>query len=146
MGAKITGAGTSKVTIQGVDKLHAAHHKIVADRIEAGTYAIAAGITDGCIKLEGVELSLFGGFKGELEKAGLKLTQISENEIEVKRESKEIQPVSISTRPFPGFPTDMQAQFMSLMTLAKGTSTIEENIFKNRFHACNGIGKNGSKY
>lgn len=133
MGAKVTGSGTSRVVIQGVEKLHAANHKIVADRIEAGTYAIAAGITGGCLNLIGVELKLFGGFKEELEKAGLKLTQISENEIEVKRVSKEIQAVSISTHPFPGFPTDMQAQFMSLMTLSNGVSTIEETIFENRF-------------
>ncbi len=133
MGAKVTGAGTSRVVIQGVEKLHAANHKIVADRIEAGTYAIAAGITGGCLNLIGVELKLFGGFKEELEKAGLKLTQISENEIEVKRVSEEIQAVSISTHPFPGFPTDMQAQFMSLMTLSNGVSTIEETIFENRF-------------
>jgi len=133
MGAKVTGAGTSRVVIQGVEKLHAANHKIVADRIEAGTYAIAAGITGGCLNLIGVELKLFGGFKEELEKAGLKLTQISENEVEVKRVSEEIQAVSISTHPFPGFPTDMQAQFMSLMTLSNGVSTIEETIFENRF-------------
>lgn len=133
MGAKIEGAGTSQIRIQGVEKLHAAKHRIVGDRIEAGTYAIAAGITNGCITLNGVEMWLFGGFKDELEKAGLKLTQISENQIEVKRVSAEINPVSISTHPFPGFPTDMQAQFMSLMAVANGTSTIEETIFENRF-------------
>lgn len=133
MGAKITGAGTSQIKIQGVEKLHAARHKIVADRIEAGTYAIAAGITGGCVKLVGVEMWLFGGFKGELEKAGLQLTQVSENEIEVKRVSQEIHSVSISTHPFPGFPTDMQAQFMSLMTMSDGIATIEETIFENRF-------------
>lgn len=133
MGAKITGAGTSQVRVQGVEKLHAARHKVVADRIEAGTYAIAAGITGGCVKLVGVEMALFGGFKEELEKSGLKLTQISEDEIEVKLEAKEIQAVSISTQPFPGFPTDMQAQFMSLMALSNGASTIEETIFENRF-------------
>lgn len=133
MGAKITGAGTSQIKIVGVEKLHAAHHKIVADRIEAGTYAIAAGITDGCVVLKGVQMSLFGGFKEELEKAGLQLTALLEDEIEVKRVSENIQPVSISTHPFPGFPTDMQAQFMSLMAMADGTSTIEETIFENRF-------------
>jgi UDP-N-acetylglucosamine 1-carboxyvinyltransferase len=133
MGAKITGAGTSQIKIQGVEKLHAARHKIVADRIEAGTYAIAAGITGGCVKLVGVEMWLFGGFKGELEKAGLQLTQVSENEIEVKRVSETIHSVSISTHPFPGFPTDMQAQFMSLMTMSDGIATIEETLFENRF-------------
>lgn len=133
MGAIIEGAGTSRIIIQGVEKLHAANHKIIADRIEAGTYAIAAGITAGCLKLSGVELSLFGGFKEELEKAGLELKQVSDNEIEVKRSSDVINSVSISTHPFPGFPTDMQAQFMSLMTIADGVATIEENIFENRF-------------
>lgn len=133
MGAKITGAGTSQIKIQGVEKLHAARHRVVADRIEAGTYAIAAGITGGCVKLVGVEMWLFGGFKEELEKAGLKLTQVSEHEIEVKRVSEEIHAVSISTHPFPGFPTDMQAQFMSLMALSDGVATIEETIFENRF-------------
>jgi UDP-N-acetylglucosamine 1-carboxyvinyltransferase len=133
MGAKISGAGTSRIVIQGVEKLHAARHKIVADRIEAGTYAIAAGITGGCIKLTGVDMWVLGGFKEELEKAGLSLTQIAEGEIEVKRVSKTINSVSISTHPFPGFPTDMQAQFMSLMAVADGASTIEETIFENRF-------------
>ncbi len=133
MGAKIEGAGTSRIIVKGVEKLHAARHNIIADRIEAGTYAIAAGITNGCLKLKGVELSLFGGFKEELEKSGLQLSQVSENEIEVRRSSDVINSVSISTHPFPGFPTDMQAQFMSLMTVADGVSTIEENIFENRF-------------
>lgn len=133
MGAKVSGAGTSQITIIGVDRLHSATHKIVADRIEAGTYAIAAGITDGCVKLTGVDIALFGGFKDDLEQAGISLTQIADEVIEVKRHSTEIKPVSITTNPYPGFPTDMQAQFMSLMTVASGTSTIEETIFENRF-------------
>ncbi len=133
MGAKIKGAGTSHIEIEGVEKLHAARHKIVADRIEAGTYAIAAGITGGAIKLKGVEMWVLTGFKEELEKAGLKLTEVAPDEILVTREAKEINSVNISTHPFPGFPTDMQAQFMSLMAVANGVSTIEETIFENRF-------------
>jgi UDP-N-acetylglucosamine 1-carboxyvinyltransferase len=133
MGAKISGAGTSQIQIQGVEKLHAARHPIIADRIEAGTYAIAAGITGGNIKLHGVEMWILGGFREELEKAGLTLTQISNRVVEVKREGAAINAVSISTHPFPGFPTDMQAQFMSLMAVAQGASTIEETIFENRF-------------
>ncbi len=133
MGAKIENAGTPQIKIIGVKKLHAARHKIVADRIEAGTYIVAAGITGGSIKLHGVEMWVLGGFKEELEKAGISITQISDNIIEAKRSKKEIESINISTRPFPGFPTDMQAQFMSLMTVASGTSTIEENIFENRF-------------
>ena len=133
MGAKIEGAGTPKIKIQGVEKLHAARHQIIADRIEAGTYAVAAGITGGCIKLQGVEMWILGGFKEELLKAGLVLEQTGEREVTVSRTLETINPVSISTHPFPGFPTDMQAQFMSLMTVADGASTIEETIFENRF-------------
>jgi UDP-N-acetylglucosamine 1-carboxyvinyltransferase len=133
MGAKITGEGTSRIVIQGVEKLHAARHRIVADRIEAGTYAIAAGITGGKIKLRGVEPWVISSFKSELEQAGLIFKEVGENEIEVTRSSEMIRSVNISTQPFPGFPTDMQAQFMALMTFADGTSTIEETIFENRF-------------
>lgn len=133
MGAKIEGAGTSQIHIQGVEELHGARHRIIADRIEAGTYAIAAGITKGKIILSGVEMWIMKGFAESLREAGLTLTQISPNEIEVSREVDFIKSVNISTHPFPGFPTDMQAQFMALMTVADGTSTIEENIFENRF-------------
>ncbi len=136
MGAKIEGAGTSQIKIQGVDKLHQARHRVVADRIEAGTYAAAAIITDGCLRLQGVEMWLLTGFKQELERAGAKITEISANEIEVKRITPQVQPVSFATQPFPGFPTDMQAQLMALMTVsnsAQGVSEIEENIFENRF-------------
>ena len=133
MGAKIQGAGTSQIHIQGVEELHGARHRIIADRIEAGTYAIAAGITKGKIILSGVEMWIMKGFAESLREAGLTLTQISPDEIEVSREVDFIKSVNISTHPFPGFPTDMQAQFMALMTVANGTSTIEENIFENRF-------------
>jgi len=133
MGAKIEGDGTPRIIIDGVKKLHAARHRIIADRIEAGTYAVAAGITNGCIRLEGVELWVLTGVKEELENAGLSLVQVEENVVEVRRVSDVIKPVSISTRPFPGFATDMQAQFMSLMAVAEGASTIEETIFENRF-------------
>lgn len=133
MGAKIEGAGTSQIHIQGVEKLHGAKHRIIADRIEAGTYAIAAGITKGKIILSGVEMWIMKGFAESLKEAGLSLTQISANEVEVACDVDFIKSVNISTHPFPGFPTDMQAQFMALMTVADGTSTIEENIFENRF-------------
>jgi len=133
MGAKIEGAGTLKIIVTGVDKLHGARHHIVADRIEAGTYAIAAGITNGHINLKGVNIELFTGLKNELEKAGVLIKSVSENEVEVKRYKDEIQAVDIATNPYPGFPTDMQAQFMSLMAISNGTSIIKENIFENRF-------------
>ena len=136
MGAKITGEGTPQIKIQGVEKLHAARHRVVADRIEAGTYAVAAVITDGCLRLQGVEMWLLTGFKAELEQAGAQITEVGKSEIEVKRIAPRVKPVSFETQPFPGFPTDMQAQLMALMTVADsslGTSTIEENIFENRF-------------
>jgi UDP-N-acetylglucosamine 1-carboxyvinyltransferase len=133
MGAKITGDGTPRIMIQGVEKLHAARHRIIADRIEAGTYAIAAGITGGKIRLRGVEPWVISSFKGELEQAGLSLKEVAPNEIEVTRNSEVIKSVNISTQPFPGFPTDMQAQFMALMVVGDGISTIEETIFENRF-------------
>ncbi|MDX2083380.1 MAG: UDP-N-acetylglucosamine 1-carboxyvinyltransferase [Rickettsiales bacterium] len=133
MGAKIQGAGTPRIVIQGVEELHGARHNIIADRIEAGTYAVAAGITGGKLRLKGVEMWIFGGVRDDLEQAGLSLKQVAADEIEVTRASEIIHPVSISTHPFPGFATDMQAQFMSLMAVADGASTIEENIFENRF-------------
>ncbi len=136
MGAKIEGAGTPQIKVDGVEKLHGARHKIVADRIEAGTYAVAAIITNGCIKLRGVEMWLLTGFKEELIKSGAKITEISPSEIEIKRDSAKINPVNFSTHPFPGFPTDMQAQLMALMTISdhtQGSATIEENIFEHRF-------------
>lgn len=138
MGAKISGAGTSQITIDGVEKLHAARHRIVADRIEAATYAIAAGITGGSLKLKGAEMWLFGSAKESLEEAGVSLHEVASHEvasgvIEAKRATQKISAVNIETHPFPGFATDIQAQFMALMTVADGTSIIEENIFENRF-------------
>ena len=136
MGARISGAGTPCIKVIGVDKLHAARHKVVADRIEAGTYAAAAVITGGCLRLKGFQAWLLTGFREELEKAGAIITEISDDEIEVKRTAPSITPVSFATEPYPGFPTDMQAQLMALMTVAdssQGVSTISENIFENRF-------------
>lgn len=133
MGAKIEGEGTPRITIHGVEKLHAARHRIIADRIEAGTYAIAAGITNGRILLKGVELWVLTGVKEDLESAGLSLKQVEPDVVEVTRSSEVIKSVSISTQPFPGFATDMQAQFMALMTVADSAATIEETIFENRF-------------
>ena len=132
MGAKITGAGSSQITVQGVSSLHQATHKIMPDRIEAGTYAIAAGITGGKINLHNLDIPIFNSFKQELEQAGLQFKQLPNNIVEVKGPSH-INAVNVSTNPYPGFPTDMQAQFMALMTISNGVSCIEENIFENRF-------------
>ncbi len=133
MGAEIEGAGSSQIKIQGKDSLNGASHKVIGDRIEAGTYAIAAVITGGKVILSGVEIWAMRGFLESLQEAGAVVNKISESEIEISRSADFINPVNISTQPFPGFATDMQAQFMALMALANGTSTIEENIFENRF-------------
>lgn len=132
MGAKIEGVGTSILTIDGVEKLSGAIHPIIADRIETGSYAIAAAITGGEIELTNTSLDLLPTFKESLEATGTTLTPTQDGFI-VKAPEGKIQPVDITTAPYPGYPTDLQAQFMALMTLADGTSTITETIFENRF-------------
>ncbi len=133
MGAKISGAGTEQITIQGVKALNGTTHHIIGDRIEAGTYAIATGITNGDLIMKGVNIDLFSSFNNELEKSGINITKIDENSVRITKGKKDIAPVNIQTKEHPGFPTDMQAQFMALMTVANGTCTIKENIFENRF-------------
>ncbi len=132
MGAKIEGVGTSILTIEGVEKLSGAIHPIIADRIETGSYAVAAAITGGEIELTNTSLDLLPTFKESLEATGTTLTPTKGGFI-AKAPSGKIQPVDITTAPYPGYPTDLQAQFMALMTLAEGTSTITETIFENRF-------------
>lgn len=133
MGAKIIGAGTREIEVQGVDSLHGTTHQIVGDRIEAGTYAAAAAMTNGELEITGVNISLFEGFADAFVRAGLKMISPSQNSIKVSKSEDPLKPVNISTAPFPGFPTDMQAQFMAMMTIADGESIIEENLFENRF-------------
>ncbi len=133
MGAKVSGAGSDEIRITGVEKLHSANHRIIGDRIEAGTYAVAAIITGGSLDIKGVDLSLFDGYRDVLEDAGGKLEQIEDDVVRVSRAKDKIAAVSFATAPHPGFPTDMQAQLMALMTIANGESVIEENIFENRF-------------
>ncbi|MDA9231503.1 UDP-N-acetylglucosamine 1-carboxyvinyltransferase [Rickettsiales bacterium] len=133
MGAKISGAGTKTIEIIGVEVLNGANHHIIGDRIEAGTYAIAAAMTNGEIILKGATILLFDAVKKDFTKAGIDIIKIDDQSIKVKRKSSHIAPVSISTKEYPGFPTDMQAQFMALMTIAQGESEIKEDIFENRF-------------
>jgi len=132
MGAKISGIGTSTVTIKGVARLHGARHKVVADRIETGTYAMAIAMTGGDVLLENTEIGLLQKAFDVLSLTGLEYE--AENEgIRVRRNGHGIEPTDITTAPFPGFPTDLQAQFMGLMTRASGTSRVTETIFENRF-------------
>lgn len=131
MGAHIEGIGTNSLTIVGKKKLHGASHKVVADRIEAGTYMIAAAMTKGKLTLNNIDYDIIENVALKLIEAGVMLEKF-DNKIIVTGADKII-PVNIETHPYPGFPTDLQAQFMALMSIADGTSTVTENIFENRF-------------
>lgn len=131
MGAQISGAGTAVITINGVEKLHGATHRVIADRIEAGTYMIAAAMTRGDVMIEDVETEYVAALIQKLKDIGATIETYA-NKVRVVG-PKEILPTDIKTAPYPGFATDLQAQFMTLLTLANGTSTITETIFENRF-------------
>ncbi|MGR3455157.1 UDP-N-acetylglucosamine 1-carboxyvinyltransferase [Pseudooceanicola sp.] len=132
MGAQIEGEGTSEITIQGVDRLGGATHPVVADRIELGTYMLAPAICGGEVELLGGRMDLVGAFCEKLDAAGINVRE-SENGITVSRHNGRTQAVDVTTEPFPGFPTDLQAQMMALLCTAEGTSVLEEKIFENRF-------------
>jgi UDP-N-acetylglucosamine 1-carboxyvinyltransferase len=132
MGAKIEGAGTATITIQGVEGLSGARHRVIPDRIETGTYAMAVAMTGGDVLLDGARPELLETALSVLTDAGAEISQEG-NGIRVKRNGNGIKPVDVTTEPFPGFPTDLQAQFMGLMTMAQGRSQITETIFENRF-------------
>jgi UDP-N-acetylglucosamine 1-carboxyvinyltransferase len=132
MGAKITGAGQSTVEIEGVARLNGAKHRVQPDRIETGTYAMAAAMTGGDVFLEGARAEHLKAALDVLEQTGATINVTPEG-LRVRRNGGPIRPVDVSTAPFPGFPTDLQAQFMALMTRAEGVSRITETIFENRF-------------
>lgn len=132
MGAKIEGEGTSTIRIQGVPRLHGAHHSVVPDRIETGTYAMAVAMTGGDVLLQGGRSELLEAALEILRQTGASITQTDDG-IKVYRNGNGIRPIDVTTEPFPGFPTDLQAQFMALMTMAGGASRITETIFENRF-------------
>ncbi|MDI1309158.1 MAG: UDP-N-acetylglucosamine 1-carboxyvinyltransferase [Methylotenera sp.] len=131
MGAKITGAGTDVITIVGVEKLNGTTHNVVCDRIEAGTYMVAAAMTGGEVKLLNARADLLDAVIEKLRDAGATVTS-DENSITVKSDGK-LKAVNIRTAPHPAFPTDMQAQFMALNTIAEGVAKVTETIFENRF-------------
>jgi UDP-N-acetylglucosamine 1-carboxyvinyltransferase len=132
MGARISGAGTSRIVIEGVAKLHGAHHSVLADRIETGTYAMAVAMTGGDVLLEGAKPELLEAALDVIAQSGTQISATNQG-IRVTRNGGGIAPVDVTTDPFPGFPTDLQAQLMALMSRAKGTSRITETIFENRF-------------
>jgi UDP-N-acetylglucosamine 1-carboxyvinyltransferase len=131
MGAWIDGAGTDTIRINGVESLQPVSHAVMPDRIEAGTFMIAAAITGGDIRIRDMRLEHLDALVFKLQDAGVEITN-RDNIVRIKG-PRRINPVNIKTRPYPGFPTDMQAQFMTLMCLADGASVISENIFENRF-------------
>jgi UDP-N-acetylglucosamine 1-carboxyvinyltransferase len=132
MGARISGAGSSRIVIEGVPRLNGARHSVLPDRIETGTYAMAVAMTGGDVLLEGARPELLQSALDILVQAGAVVTATNTG-IRVARNGAGIAPVDVRTAPFPGFPTDLQAQFMALMTRARGTSHITETIFENRF-------------
>jgi UDP-N-acetylglucosamine 1-carboxyvinyltransferase len=132
MGAKVEGAGTSTITITGVDKLHGASHSVIPDRIETGTYAVAAAMAGGEVRLTGTRADFIQSLLDKIEEAGA--TVIPDNDgVTIKRNGARLNAVDIETGVYPGLATDLQAQFMALMTMANGESVIRENIFENRF-------------
>nr|WP_237383286.1 UDP-N-acetylglucosamine 1-carboxyvinyltransferase [Sulfidibacter corallicola] len=132
MGARIEGAGTDRIVIHGVDELHGTHHSIIPDRIETGTYVCATAVTRGRVSITNTAPKYLGRFLEAMQRAGLPM-ELHENRIEVFPHDG-LRPCDVETQPHPGFPTDMQAQFMATMTQAKGVSTITETIFENRFN------------
>jgi UDP-N-acetylglucosamine 1-carboxyvinyltransferase len=132
MGAKIQGAGTSDIVVEGVSRLGGASHDVLPDRIETGTYAMAVAMTGGDVVLENTRPELLQFALDVLEQAGAQVTP-THSGVRIRRNGNGIQAVDVTTDPFPGFPTDLQAQFMALMTRASGTSRIRETIFENRF-------------
>lgn len=132
MGAKISGAGTPTITIDGVESLSGARVRVIPDRIETGTYAMAVAMTGGDVVLEGARPELLQTALDVISQTGAEITPTNSG-IRVRRNGAGISPVDVTTAPFPAFPTDLQAQFMGLMTMAKGKSRITETIFENRF-------------
>ncbi len=132
MGAKITGAGTSTITIEGVEKLNGIRYNVVADRIEAGTYLVAAAITGGRIKIKDIQPDILDAVISKLEDTGAEIEK-GEDWISLDMKGKRPKAVDVHTSPYPAFPTDMQAQFTALNAIAEGSSTITETVFENRF-------------
>jgi UDP-N-acetylglucosamine 1-carboxyvinyltransferase len=132
MGAKITGAGTSKIVIEGVQKLQGAEYSVQPDRIETGTFLVAAAITGGKVKTRGTDPSLLDAVLQKLRDAGAEIT-LGDDWIELDMHGKRAKAVDVHTAPYPAFPTDMQAQFMALNCIAEGAGVVRETIFENRF-------------
>jgi UDP-N-acetylglucosamine 1-carboxyvinyltransferase len=132
MGGKISGAGTDTITIDGVERLHGATYSVMPDRIETGTYLVAAAVTGGRVKVKDTDPTILEAVLHKLEEAGAEVTTGS-NWIELNMHGKRPKAVNLRTAPYPAFPTDMQAQFISLNAIAEGTGAVIETVFENRF-------------
>ena len=144
MGAKISGAGTSRIVVEGVPTLHGARHAVLPDRIETGTYAMAVAMTGGDVLLQNGRSELLQSALDILAQTGTSVTPTNEG-IRISRNGGALEPIEVTTAPFPGFPTDLQAQLMALMTRASGTSHITETIFENRFMHVQELARLGAK-
>ena len=144
MGANIKGAGTSTITIVGVEKLTGTRHTIIPDRIEAATYMLAAAMTGGNVKINNVIGSHIRPVIAKLIEIGADIDEREEEDIIIVKANEKLKPTNIQTLPYPGFPTDVQAQFMSLLTLSKGESRIQETVFENRFMHADELSKMGA--
>jgi UDP-N-acetylglucosamine 1-carboxyvinyltransferase len=132
MGGKVSGAGTDTIVIEGVEKLHGTRYRVLPDRIETGTFLVAAAITGGSIKVKDTAPRLLDAVIDKLREAGAKI-EVGDDWISLDMEGRRPKAVNIRTAPYPAFPTDMQAQFLALNTIAEGTSTVVETVFENRF-------------
>ncbi len=144
MGAKISGAGTDRITIEGVTEMRGGTYPVMPDRIEAGTYAMAAAAAGGDVTLNGAPVDALGAMIDVLRQAGVTI-DTEKDTLRIRRNGAALKAVSVDTQPHPGFPTDLQAQFMALMATADGTSVIRENIFENRFMHAPELSRLGAK-
>lgn len=145
MGARIKGAGTEVIEIEGVETLNGAEHTIIADRIETGTFIVAAAITGGELEIKNCEPKHLTAVIEKLREAGVEITELNPSTLLVKRSTSGLTAKDMTTEPHPDFPTDMQAQYMALMTQAEGVSTIKETIFENRFMHASELIRMGAK-
>ncbi len=143
MGAKIMGAGRSQITIQGVERLSGVKYAVVPDRIEAGTYALAAATAGGSVRLKNIRADHLGSLWPLIAQSGAKVS-LDETSVLIERGGGRPKPVDVDTMAYPGFPTDLQAQFMAYMCLADGVSIVRENIFENRFMHCPELARMGA--
>ncbi|WP_196160141.1 UDP-N-acetylglucosamine 1-carboxyvinyltransferase [Reinekea sp. G2M2-21] len=144
MGAKISGAGTGTITIEGVESLHGCHHNVIPDRIEAGTYLVAGAVAGGRVRIKDVIPEHLESVIVKLREAGAEIS-MGDDWVEIHMNGKQVKAVDITTAPYPAFPTDMQAQFTLLNAVAEGTGTVEETVFENRFMHISELERMGAK-